>query len=86
MERRHSVVAHAGDTTERGLMNPNAELGMPGSVIMEWRRPIFNEELLDVAHHCERMYARYSDAVLALKRELGIGAYGDPIGEDAYDE
>lgn len=86
VDRRMNVAAHADDTAERGLINPNALHGMPGSFVMEFRRPLMADELREVEHHAACMTARYSDGVLALKRELGIAAYGDPIGEGAYDE
>lgn len=86
MERRHTVIAHADETGERELVNTNAMLGVPGKVLAEARRLMPRDDLLELAHHCERMYARYSDVVLQLKWDLGVAASGQILGPDEYDE
>jgi hypothetical protein len=86
MDRRNEIDAHMGETEVRGLINPKAQVGMPGNVLMERREPMSDEDLAELAHHCERMYVRYSDAVLQLKWDLQIAASGEIVGPGEYDE
>lgn len=86
MDRRNQVVAHMEHTETRVLVNPNAELGQPGNVVMERREPIWDDDLAEYLHHFERMYVRYWDAVLQLKWDLGIGAFGELHDPSEYDE
>ncbi len=85
--RRNTVVAHADETTERQLVTlPTAGPGPPVTVVAEARRSMSTEDLGELIHHCEGLWARYSDAVLELKWDLGIGASGELYGPDAYAE
>jgi len=87
IERRNTVVAHADETTERKLITlPTEGDGPPVTVIAEARQPMTEDDLREVVHHCKAMYARYSDAVLQLKSDLGIAASGEILGASAYDE
>jgi hypothetical protein len=40
------------------------------------------DDLRDLIHHCEALWRRYSDGVLQLKWDLGIGASGELFGSD----
>lgn len=85
--RRNTVVAHADETTERQLVTlPTAGSGPRVTVVAEARRGMSTEDLVELIRHCEALWARYSDAVLELKRELGIAASGELYGPAAYDE
>ncbi len=84
---RNAVVAHADETTVRQLVP--LETRGPGPhmpALAEARRHMTAEKLSELIHHCERMYARYSDGVLQLKWNLGIAASGDIVGPSEYDE
>lgn len=85
--RRNTVVAHADETAERQLVTlPTAGPGPPVTVVAEARRSMSTEDLAELIDHCEALWARYSDAVLELKWELGLGASGELYGPDAYAE
>ena len=84
---RNTVVAHADETPVRKLVTlPTVGPGPRVTVIAEARQRMTTEELDELIHHCEALWRRYSDAVLELKWELGLGAAGELLGPDAYDE
>ena len=87
VERRNTVVAHIDETSERKLVRlPTSGEGPPVVVVGERRDVMQSDDVRELIRHCEALWRRYSDAVLQLKRDLGIGASGEPYGEETYDE